>query len=405
MKWMMQGMKRMKTMLVLAVLTVSFLSVARAAETDVQTSKTTDKLVFNGDMRVRHESFFNKTRGSVDRHRERYRLRFGATANIQDFLVGLKLATGTGEQVSTNQTFGNAFGEKGIYVDQAYIQWKAHEYAKLTGGRMPNPFWRTYASDIVWDNDINPEGYAQQVEVPVGDTLSFFGNFAQLPINEISGSSKDPWVFGNQIGGSVRLGEDAKIKMGISYYGFINERANVLHSTAAADSTVIQEANTRVAGSAQLASAFKILHYTMEATFHALSVPVSLQGDYVKNAAKSSGLEAVRNQRSGYQVGAVLGKAKAAGTWEFAYFKKYLEANATISDWADSDFGNGGTNREGHILWLAYAPRDYVTISAKYFLTKKLNEFISSSAPYSASATTPAYSDINRFQLDLVVKF
>ena len=127
--------------------------------------------------------------------------------------------------------------------------------------------------------------------------------------------------------------------------------------------------------------------------------------DLIRNVARASGLESVRNQRTGYQAGFILGQAKAAKTWEFAYFKKYLEANAAISDWVDSDFGNGGTNRTGHIMWLAYAPREYVTIQAKYFLTKKLNEFISSSTPYTASATTPAYSDINRLQMDLIVKF
>ncbi len=399
--WMLRG----SAILAVVMVSVALGSRVRAAEMDVQTSKTTDKLVFGGDIRVRHESFFNKTRGVTDRHRERFRLRFGATASIQDFLVGLKLASGTGEQVSTNQTFGNAFNEKGIYIDQAYLQWKAHEYARVFGGRMPNPFWGTYASDLVWDKDVNPEGYAQQIEIPAGEMFSFFGNFAQLPINEISGSSQDPWVFGNQVGTTVRLGEDAKVKFGVTYYSFLHERQNVFLSTAAADSPNIQEANTRVAGSARLASAFQIMHYTMETTFHALSLPVSLQGDYVKNVARSNTLETVPNQRSGYQIGAILGKAKNAGTWEFAYFRKYLEANATISDWADSDFGNGGTNRTGHIMWLAYAPREYVTIQAKYFITKKLNEFISSSAPFTASATTPAYSDINRLQLDLVVKF
>src|SRR5262249_14494812 len=157
-------------------------------------------------------------------------------------------ASGTGEQVSTNQTFGNAYGEKSVFIDQAYISWKAHEYVKVTGGRMPNPFWRTYSSDVMWDADINPEGYAEKVEIPTGDRLSLFVNLAQLPINEISGSNGDPWVFGNQIGAGVKITDDVHVKLAVADYMFINERKNVFHSTSTPTSTVIQEGNTRVFG-------------------------------------------------------------------------------------------------------------------------------------------------------------
>ena len=68
----------------------------------------------------------------------------------------------------------------------------------------------------------------------------------------------------------------------------------------------------------------------------------------------------------------------------------------------DSDFGNGGTNRKGHILWLAYAPRDYVQFKVKYFMTRRLNPYLSTTG---APITTPVFSDINRLQCDVVVKF
>jgi len=392
----------------LVVLMLGLIGYAPAVHADAAFAgeKWVDTLKFNGDLRLRHEDFFNKGVNAVDRHRERFRMRFGATATIQDWTAGMKFASGTGEQVSTNQTFGNSFSEKGLYIDQAYIQWKPQEYVRLTGGRMPNPIWRTYSSDVMWDNDLNPEGYAQQVELPAGDRLSVYGNFMQLPINEISGSNGDPWVFGNQLGASFKFDEDTRVKLGIADYMFINERKNVFLSTTAADSAVIQEANTRVAGSAQLAAPFNIVDVTAELAFHVLSLPMALQGDYVKNVAQGNALINAANangQNEGYQIGAIIGKAKNQGTWEFAYFRKYLEANATISDWADSDFGNGGTNRKGHIMWLAYAIRDYLTISGKYFITTKVNNQISSTAPFGAANNN--FGDINRFQLDVVLKF
>jgi hypothetical protein len=169
-----------------------------------------------------------------------------------------------------------------------------------------------------------------------------------------------------------------------------------------------------VAGSAQLASAFQILHFTSELATHVGPLPLSLQGDFIRNLAGGNnvlGLQNANGQVDGYQFGGIVGKAKAKGSWEVAYFRKWMQANATLSDWSDSDFGNGGTNRKGHIFWLAYAVRDYLTVQGKFFMTSKLNETLSSSAPFNAVAANPFNSggvnksDINRFQLDVVLKF
>jgi hypothetical protein len=356
--------------------------------------KWVDTLKFNGDMRLRHEDFFNHntpTAGTADRHRERMRLRFGVTATIQDFLVGFRMASGTGEQVSTNQTFGTSFSQKQLWIDQAYMQWKAHEYVRLTGGRMPNPFWRTYASDVMWDDDINPEGYAAQVDVPAGDRFGVFYNGAALPLQELGGNSQDPWMFGNQIGARVKASEDTKWNTALALY------TPIQIDVASLAPGVQQEANSRVGAGPQLNTHFQILHFTNELLMHAGPFPVGLQADFIRN------MDDIRNIGSnGYQAGAILGKAKDAKTWEAAYFYKYLEANASMSDFADSDFGNGGTNRKGHIMWIGYAPRDYVSLRLKYFITRRLDPFISTTG---ARIAAPVYSDVSRLQCDVVVKF
>ena len=142
-----------------------------------------------------------------------------------------------------------------------------------------------------------------------------------------------------------------------------------------------------------------MLHFTTQVAFK-VGIPIRLLGDYVKNVhhAKTDG------QDKGYQVGTILGSAKNKGGLEFAYFNKYSEAHSTLSDFADSDFGNGGTNRKGHIIWLAYGFTDFLTLQGKYFMTKRVNPFIMASPPFASSATA-AHRDINRLQCDLVVKF
>ena len=90
----------------------------------------------------------------------------------------------------------------------------------------------------------------------------------------------------------------------------------------------------------------------------------------------------------------VLFAAKAKGTWELAYFKKYAETDSTVADVADSDFGDGGTNRKGHIVWLAYAPTDWMQLKAKAFFTDTIDRQFS-----------PGDKAVNRLIMDVVVKF
>src|SRR5438046_1209348 len=107
-----------------------------------------------------------------ERERERYRLRLGLRGTLMDdWFFGLRLETSASAR-STNVTFGDdtssdspggggpfAKGSDGIYVGQAYGGYKGFPGFTFTGGRMPNPFVNTR---MVWDDDINPEGLAEQ---------------------------------------------------------------------------------------------------------------------------------------------------------------------------------------------------------------------------------------------------
>jgi len=118
-------------------------------------------------------------------------------------------------------------------------------------------------------------------------------------------------------------------------------------------------------------------------------------GTYIKNlAARHQQRDGHRLGDTGYQVGARLGKAAAAKSWEAAYYYKWSEVDSTLADFADSDFGDGGTNRQGHIGWLAYNPREWLQLKFKTFVTRVIND-----------SEPPNRDHINRYQLDLSVKF
>ena len=101
-----------------------------------------------------------------ERHRERYRLRVGLRGTLaDDWFFGLRLETSASYR-STNVTFGGessggpfAKGDDGIFVGQAYFGYTGFPDFKFTGGRMPQPLITT---SMLWDDDINPEGLAEQ---------------------------------------------------------------------------------------------------------------------------------------------------------------------------------------------------------------------------------------------------
>ncbi len=383
---------------------LGFMPVSSAfADTTIGGTKWVDSLTFGGDLRLRHDWMVN-TGGRPDRNRERFRFRFGAEAVIQDWMAAFRLGTSSynsnngttsGSQVSGNQTMGGGFGQKPLWVDLAYVQYKAQENIKLIGGRMPNPFWQLYASDSMWDPDLNPEGYAQKYEWPTSDRLRLFANLAQLPVNEIGSNEEDPWVFGEQLGIKSTWFDETKVNLAIADYGFIHETTNTFGVPDPKYGNSIKV----VGGNQVLSSPFNILQLTGELAFHAMSIPLSIQGDFVSNNQETTG-----KGRNGYQTGFIAGKASAAQTWELAYFYKYLGANATVSSFADDDFGNGGTNRAGHIFWVGYSPRDYVQFKVKYYITRVLDQTLSNTA-WNPGFNSTYDKDLNRLFVDCSVKF
>ena len=132
------------------------------------------ELELYGDVRLRYEYRGGRTSQRrtltnpndwYERDRERYRLRVGLRGTLaDDWFFGIRLETSNSNR-STNVTFGaDAPGpfsknDDGIFVGQAYFGYTGFPDFKFTGGRMPQPLITT---SMLWDDDINPEGLAEQ---------------------------------------------------------------------------------------------------------------------------------------------------------------------------------------------------------------------------------------------------
>ena len=183
--------------------------------------ETLGRFRWNGDLRVRGESFFQKYSGCTlcnDRNRVRVRVRFGFEGKLNDdFTAGIGLATGTlGDPTTTNETLTNNFDRKTIGLDRGYITYNpvAHKWLSLTGGKFAFTWART---SITFDPDVSPEGFVEKFSkdfesVPIVKNVNL--QFMQLLYNEVTGTSSkslglfggghDSFAVGGQIGGRLQ---------------------------------------------------------------------------------------------------------------------------------------------------------------------------------------------------------
>ncbi|MCG3111667.1 MAG: putative porin [Candidatus Manganitrophus sp. SB1] len=357
-----------------------------ASVQETKLAKWVDRLSFAGDLRLRHDSTIREA-PNRDRHRQRLRLRLGSTLKIDNFLVGIQLASGDGSQTSNNQSFDNLFSQKPIWIRQAYLQWKAAPWLALTGGKMPNPFFRV--TELVWDDDLAPEGFAQNVTFQVTDMIALFINAGQLVLDEDATDNNDQWLFAEQVGTRIGLGKDTSVTLAGAFYNFKNATEGSFGQVVAP-----QDGNTRVPVATgtptALVNNYRVLNITAEFGIKVADLPLVLYGDYIKNLADTT-----TDQDTGYQAGLQIGKASNPRTWEVAYFYRITETDATVADIADSDFGpNGGTNHRGHVIWIGYSPTKALQLKAKYVVTEVEDETL-----------PPGEDDTKRLFLDVVVKF
>lgn len=341
---------------------------------------------FGGDLRLRYEQAMSSGTAQ-DRHRGRFRLRFGFDTKINEKLKAfVRLASGTGEQTSTNQTFTGGFANYDIDIDQAYLKYSdklAGADYSLLGGRMKNPF---YATDLMWDGDVNLDGVAASLEYPLeGLNAKLFGNIGAFFLYESSSQTDEPHIEAFQ-GGLSGMLFDRKYKTGVTYYNFRNLKNKSVATIFPGKQT---NKNTLNGGTYQYD--FDIVDLNAEYTpveidLFGKTLPMKLYGNYLVNVAD----HVSSDDDSGWTLGFKLGSAKKKGDWEFGYAYKVLEKDAMVAELVDSDFHGGGTNARGHKFGFGYGLLDNTTFNITWFDTWQ---------------ETGSKNHKDTLQLDVVTKF
>jgi len=338
-----------------------------------EASAWADNIKLKGDFRYRYEDIDQE--GRDDRARDRVRARMAVIAKgPANTELGLGLASGSDDPVSTNQTLGDGASTKEINLDLAYATWRPIETASVTAGKYANPFWLPQGSSLMFDSDLRPEGFAAGYAEGM-----FFANAAYMYIeSDDAAPDGSEGTYGIQGGMKFDFTDKTNLTAGIAYYDFgVEGRVGTYEpDNFFGNSTVINDQGVEV-----YENDFTLYSAGAQLNTSLFDLPLSLFGDYVYN-------DDARDFDTGY----IAGFSTGMGNISFLYQYQELEANAVLGAWTDSDFAGGGTDGEGSKFVLGYALTKAWSLSATYFDTTR-------------GVDLGSDADYQRLQLDTVWKY
>ncbi len=313
------------------------------------------KTQIKGDMRLRYQ--YQKTDGSIARNRGRFRYRINISNQVTDNVkVGLRLASGSSDPRSTNQTFQDTFSSKPIQIDRAYAEMKFFDALKIYAGKYGNPIFEP--GDMLWDTDINPEGATFFL-----DLAPFYASASFWILDEFSGSSLDPYMVPIQVGIAPKFGP-FYVKAAATGYFFGNVKDNTLdfeagENTLNEDGTFKYNYNS-IAGSMELGMTVNVAEQIKM---------ISVWGTVINNFDPD-------NDNFGWQAGLKINKTpKEFGKWDFGINYRYLGRDAWLDTFPDSDAFDGMTGVKGVEAFFRFGVFKDTHLSLDYYWMREIDGF------------------------------
>ena len=317
---------------------------------------------WKGDIRYRYESKI-KTDDENSRDRHRIRVRLGVYPWITEELsAGVQVSTaGAGDPVSRNQTLGDGFTAKDLNLNQAFIDYHPmflDGEANFIFGKREVKQTLVRVNDLVWDSDLTLEGMTFQ--------FGKDGKKQRQGINAVAGyyfidewkkSEDDPFFWAAQLAYTGQAG-DLGFMLGAGYYDYHNIMGN--DDSVLGDWTDGDYFGNSHNGVYDFDYNILELFANVGGKFDG-SLPWKLYGQYVMNVA-----EDVDEDDKGYLVGFKLGKAKKVGQWELDANYTYLEKDAVLGAFTDSDRWGGGTDGQGFEVGGKYHLVQNMLLGVKY---------------------------------------
>ena len=376
----------------------------------------------------------------------------GKQINTGQVDVGIRVATGTVDNpVSTNYTLGDDDKSRAnIVLDRAYLKWSYKPTETVWGGKLPqaaatfgimeNPWYTSY-SNLIWDSDLAFEGVALKLQTDTvkSNPFNLFLTAGYFPIQESEWSQADKYMLGAQAGFSHRPFHGWQYTLAAGIFEYFNVTGEAVtsvfrtradyHKLEAMTPKYMQKGNTTFLMDQTvlfadgisddeydgygLASRFKLLNVTGQIdNSYFWPVYVSFFWDWVQNVGYDPGEMAdkigVTQQTieewsgdTGYQLGLRVGypKIKKRWDWSLSVAYRYLESDAVLDAYTDSDFMGGGTNAKGFIFAGELGLMKNVWLQAKWMSGNEIADF--------EAVTVDQDEDfaMDIFQIDLNARF
>ena len=335
----------------------------------------TENLAFKGDFRYRYDDYEDH-RLDNERNRDRIRARAHVTATLDEVTkVGIGIASGDEDPVSTNQTLGNLASTKDLRLDLAWFQWEIMDDLLWKGGKIENPIHRAGGHFLLWDADLRPEGMGLVHEQ---DRLHATAGYYHLESDHRQDERDDVSYAALQVDYDFLLGQETSLLLGAGYYDIPTSGKRLGEFDELGRNSL--DDNGRYLYNYEEVEAMAELRMGIA------GLPLTLFADYVHNLDAD-------DEDQAYALGLRLGKVKKRGSWKLAYTWQETEADALLGIFTDSDFADGGTDSRGHVFNGGYAFTDAIHLSVTWFATEY------------GKATYGQYDDFDRLFIDLNFKY
>jgi len=356
-----------------------------------------------------NQQFFNVTEDDTI---YQYRFRFGAKISASDWAtIGFRLATDGNNPISRNGLRGNTGGSGfGIIIDEAYINLhtpsdRDQHHLNLWAGRAPNVYEST---GLIFDDDLRLDGVTvgyDQLNLAGGDgARGVFGRASAYVLQQVDQRAEqfgveDKWLYAGQLGYEWGFDSiEAKLALSAAYYQFDNVAG--VRDTSANDPLDPDAPNGFTDGSVPeyirkgnslfgvrnttdfdqqifgLASDFELVN--LQGRFVKVIKPnfnLDVYADYVENIGfDETEVEArtgqfIRERNRGYRVAIELGAPDMTAWGDWALFGgwSYVERDAVVDGFSESNWLLGGTDHEGYFLGGLFGLSENTWLRLRYF--------------------------------------
>lgn len=322
------------------------------------------------------------------------------------------------------------------YIKYTGLNVDAYPWLTLWAGRFENPFYSSslvFDNDISFQGFAvgikhNLAGNNSLFDIE-DDSKTLFINVGAFPLQEFEVTPEDKWLVGGQIGSQLVFNDQSKFKFAVSYYDYVNTTGRRNQETVVNNTTVnfqpndftapqfLQGGNTMFdirndrdisinntdlnTALYALASDYSLFNLTASYDWAGLA-PIHLffDFDFVKNLGynKKDILERIVEGGNGtaqvYQDQILTDAAteleerengfylKLTAGWPSTVLKhrwqvfagyKYLERDAVLDAFAESNFHLGGTNAKGFILGARYGVNENTWLRGRWMSSDSID--------------------------------